>query len=492
MKALSAGPDHSRATRGRGFASFGKTGRPALSLLALFAVTVCVAAAEVYRAPDPTPTPEEVLLLELINRFRANPSAEADFIAPKSGEAPVRIPPDVDLEMFRRETKALRPSPPLVFNLRVLDAARKHSFYMIKNGMTHNEQQGREGFTGVGPQDRMQAAGYPATACAENCFAEARDPLYSHIGFIVDWGPGGAGGMQAGRGHRANMHNPKFVEAGIAALPHGGRFSVTHNFGARKSGGRLVGGVVYVDKNGNSFYDIGEGLGGVAIKTSDGKAATVTWGSGGYALELPGKGAVALVAEHGGRRHEMKFDAGADNIKFDWILAPDSFTKLAEDYIRKLESVGDDEKDAERRRRAAIDLHYNLRDVYVDAELREKIAGLTQSVAAEVDGAMAAMRAALDKDDRNEVGALSRNAQKQFRQTELENWFKDAEIYLATKESLDKFLTKVKATAKSANALAKEIDKAVASLEKTEKRMKSGEFKTKLRALAAACEAAAK
>src|SRR5213596_698890 len=35
-----------------------------------------------YEPPDREPNPEETLILELMNRFRADPSAEADLIAP--------------------------------------------------------------------------------------------------------------------------------------------------------------------------------------------------------------------------------------------------------------------------------------------------------------------------------------------------------------------------------------------------------------------------
>ena len=35
-----------------------------------------------YEAPDREPTPEETLILEYMNRFRANPVAEMEIIAP--------------------------------------------------------------------------------------------------------------------------------------------------------------------------------------------------------------------------------------------------------------------------------------------------------------------------------------------------------------------------------------------------------------------------
>jgi hypothetical protein len=118
-----------------------------------------------YEAPDREPTPEETLIVELMNRFRANPSAEADLIAPpgKSGGS-------VDWKMFRDEMKQLKPMPPVVFNLDLLDAARKHSYYMIHNGLTHDEVAGKVGFYGASPGERIKLSGFKGGGWAENAF----------------------------------------------------------------------------------------------------------------------------------------------------------------------------------------------------------------------------------------------------------------------------------------------------------------------------------
>ena len=61
----------------------------------------------------------------------------------------------------------------------------------------------------------------------------------------------------------------------------------------------MAGGVIYIDKDGDNFYSIGEGLGGVTIKSSDG-ACTTTWKSGAFELDLRGEGPVTLTAEYSG------------------------------------------------------------------------------------------------------------------------------------------------------------------------------------------------
>ena len=233
-----------------------------------------------YQPPSPEPTPWETLILEYINRCRANPAADAErCIATK------RVPGSVDVDMFRREMNAEKPAPPMFFDLSLLKAARAHSYYQIVNEQTHTETEGKPGFTGVTPSDRVRAAGFTGGS-AENIFRDARDPWYSHAGFVVDWGEG-PGGMQPGRGHRRNILNPSYRVAGCGAVAHQGTktFAVTHNFSTIRK--RLAGGVIIRDVNRNGFYDLGEGVGGVTISVGDEKLKS--WSSGAYAIEIPTK-----------------------------------------------------------------------------------------------------------------------------------------------------------------------------------------------------------
>jgi Ca2+-binding RTX toxin-like protein len=62
---------------------------------------------------------------------------------------------------------------------------------------------------------------------------------------------------------------------------------VTQDFGGRGAPDELVG-VVIDDKDGDRFYDIGEGLGGVTVtvRGAAGTFSTTTWAAGGYQLAL--------------------------------------------------------------------------------------------------------------------------------------------------------------------------------------------------------------
>jgi serralysin len=294
----------------------------------LLAMSVCIAGESAYVASNPEPSAEETLILEYMNRFRADPSADADRIAPGGVTIQGFLGNGVDWDMFKSELKALKPAPPLVFNLSLLDAARKHSHYMILNGLTHDEDPSKSGFVAENFGERMRKAGYDGGGGGENCFRDAMNPWHSHAGFIVDFGPGGTGGMQPGRGHRTNMINAGYREVGCSALPHGsGRFSVTHNFGSRRGTGRLAGGVIYFDRNGNNFYDIGEGIGGVKISVEG--ASTSTWKSGAYALELKSDQALTISAQYAGQTYSAKIEPGKENIKFDWIVPEEVAAKNA-------------------------------------------------------------------------------------------------------------------------------------------------------------------
>ena len=402
---------------------------------------VCVSplSAAIYEAEDPTPTAEEVLILEYINRMRADPVAERDILVPE-GQRPAGIPGNVDLEMFRKEMGELKPKPPLVFNLDLLKAARWHSYYMIHNGLGHEEEAGKEGFTGVRPSDRTKKAGYPGGA-AENAFRDPRDPAYSHLGFVVDWGKGGPGGMQPGRGHRANIMS-NYREMGPGAVPHSGKISVTHNFGNRKSVTRFAGGVMYIDRNHNDFYDIGEGVGDVTIIASGGKETIKSWNSGAYTMELPHAKEVKLVASWSGMQFEQVFPAGTDSIKFDWKIPPKAELERADQLIASVEAIPTDSKsrsDQKKRFRAGLDLYIDSQNLHLDPPRQKKIETLTKDIAAELENAKQIVRDALAGDDTKAFKKALKDASKPYKKTAAEAWFEEAELYNNAKYFVDNF-----------------------------------------------------
>jgi hypothetical protein len=414
-----------------------------------------------YEAPDREPTPEETLIVELMNRFRANPSAEADLIAPpgKSGGS-------VDWKMFRDEMKQLKPMPPVVFNLDLLDAARKHSYYMIHNGLTHDEVAGKVGFYGASPGERIKLSGFKGGGWAENAFAGSGGPLDSHNGFLVDAGAG-PGGMQPERGHRKNMI-AGYREVGPGGVTTGRGLSVTHDFGSRDV--RMAGGVVYIDANGNNFYDLGEGLGQVTVSSSDGAAIT-TWKSGAYELDLKGQKDVTLTASLGGEKFSKAFPGGKDNVKFDWAVPKEIPLKAAD----KLIDAADKAKDTPKAFAALIALAVGSRNLYMDAERKARVQELTKEVGAQLDAAEKAVGDALKDPEASGLKKLIDEARKPFKGTEADAWFQDAETVAKLKRGVASF-SKTKPDDKQKSQF-------VTALEAEGARLKTLHFKAELSGL---------
>ena len=385
----------------------------------------------VYEAPQREPTPEETQILEYMNRFRADPSAEADLIAP-----PDRKDMGVDWKMFREEMKKLKPMPPLVFNLELLDSARKHSYYMIHNGLGHTEVAGKTGFTGVTPVDRVKAAGYKGGGGAENAYAGSQGAWSSHWGFVVDFGEG-PGGMQPERGHRRNMIG-NHREVGPGGVPTKRGLSVTHNFGSRDV--RMAGGVVFIDHNNNKFYDPGEGLGNVRITGSGGEDVT-TWKSGAYALDLKGQGAVTLTASIDGEKVTKTFPAGADNVKFDWNVPAALSLSKADKYLEAVEKAPEGKKTA-----AIVNLYHHTLGLYVDAERKAKIDALTKDVGPDLEARRKTVLEALKSDEVPGLQKLLDEARKPFKGTDADEWFEDAETLGKMKRGVWTFLQQPKPT----------------------------------------------
>lgn len=451
-----------------------------IAALAAFASGACLAG-DVYQAASPEPTPEETLILEYMNRFRADPVKEADLILAQvkgqNGRGGWQSR-GVDLEMFEKEMKALKPNPPLVFNLQLLDAARKHSYYMIHNGLGHDETAGKTGYTGNSFSDRCKAAGYTRGASGENCYASAPGPLGSHTGFIIDAGAGGTGGMQAGRGHRMNMHSAGNREVGPGAVPSGNRLSVTHNFGGGRGVARFVGGVIYVDKNHNGQYDLDEGRAGVAITGSDG-SSTRSWSSGAFTLELKSAGAVTVSASASGKTFAMDFAAGKDNVKFDWIVPQDADIAAADALLAKVDGAGD--PSSKPYFNAVVDLYMGASNLCLDPDRAKKVAALTKDVGKDLAAAQEAVLAALKNYEAQGYMKVLNEKKQPYGSSAAASWFKEADIIGRTKGSVIVFEQQSQAgvvRSHTARAFLK-------SLEDTEKQLTESAFKGELAALVA-------
>ena len=180
-------------------------------------------------------TAEEQLYMEFINRARANPGAEGARLAAATDADILSAYTQfgVNKTMLQNEFNALPVVPPLAPNASLTTAARGHSAWLLANA-TQSHDETNPANT---PWTRITAAGYTYSTAAENVYSYVKSVWFGHAGFQVDWGPGGTGGMQAGRGHRMNIHNATFREIGVGvALGSNGGVGpqlVTQDFGAR-------------------------------------------------------------------------------------------------------------------------------------------------------------------------------------------------------------------------------------------------------------------
>jgi hypothetical protein len=358
--------------------------------------------------PPLEPTAEEVQLLALHNRFRADPAGEAERIAPGAAGLPDLarhiFASKVDWALFHQEMKAIAPMPPLVFNLQLQDAARRHSAYMVPNGLGHDEVVGKPGFFAATQGERIRLCGYE-TGGSENAYRADADPWHAQRAFLVDWG-GGPGGMQNGRPHRRNLSTPAWKECGVSMLPfsNGRDRSITVVFGKR--GGRFAGGAAYHDRNRNRAFDPGEGVAKVEVQAGEAKA--VTWASGGYAIALP-SGVCELVFTSGAQRWSRAVPAGDDNLAVDWRVPAAADLAAADKLLAEAAKAGDPASSAARR--ALVALVLGTRDLPLDPEREQRIAALAGDLPgrlAEAEGAALALLDAPAKEGERKLAELSK------------------------------------------------------------------------------------
>lgn len=269
------------------------------------------------------PSGDEQAILEMINRARANPTAEGVRLATTTD-------PDVlsAYKYFNVDTAALQSDfasypaePPLAFNSSLIDSARAHSQDMAANNFQSHTGSDNSTFT-----DRMTKAGYPSNVSAgENIYAYAKSLWYGHAGLNADWGV-------SPPGHRQNIMNytgAVYNEAGIGIVTKSsvasgqtGPIVITQDFGQRSASVCLVG-VVYTDANGNGFYDSGEGIGGVTVMPDAGTYYAVTSSSGGYAIPVAGLSGTLNVTFSGGSLASSVTQSASltgKNVKLDYAL----------------------------------------------------------------------------------------------------------------------------------------------------------------------------
>ncbi|GAI93814.1 unnamed protein product, partial [marine sediment metagenome] len=238
---------------------------------------------QLYSHGDPSTNAQ--LMLEMINRARADPSAEGIRLATTTDPDVLNAYNyfDVDTSQVITDFAGYPARPPLAFNSDLIAAAIRHS-----TDMALNDFQEHTGSDGSSMTDRIEAAGYTGwNTIGENIYAYSFSVFYGHAGFNVDWGV-------SELGHRQNIMNygdTVYNEVGIAIISETdpstdvGPLVITQDFGKRSDYSFLVG-VVYCDSDGDGFYGMGEGLAGVTVMPTSGTYYAITSTSGGYAIPL--------------------------------------------------------------------------------------------------------------------------------------------------------------------------------------------------------------
>lgn len=248
---------------------------------------------------------DEQFLLEEINRARLDPMAEAARYG-------------IDLNAgLAAGTLSGGSRQVLAPNLRLEEAARRHSVWMLDNDIFSHTGAG-----GSKPWDRATAQGYNWRTIGENISwrgtsASAMDAL----GVVLSHHEG----LFRSAGHRLNILNDSFREVGLDRTE--GRFltggtnwnasMLTELFGTSGQQ-RYLTGVVYADRDADDFYSVGEGQGGARFTV----AGVSAWSAaaGGYTLAVASNGPVGVSGQTAtGTAFTATVDMSIGNVKLDVV-----------------------------------------------------------------------------------------------------------------------------------------------------------------------------
>lgn len=257
------------------------------------------------------PTAYEQYMLELTNRARQNPLAEA-----------ARYNFDLN-EGLQPGTISAEVKQPLAFNFDLIEAARDHSQWMLDNDTFDHG-----GENGSRAGDRIVAAGYELTGnwtWGENLALQLYSTNTPDLTAFIELQHQS---LLESAGHRENIMNGNFHEIGIGTLT--GEYEAfnalmsTQNFAASGSLVFLTG-VAFDDSViDDDFYSVGEGLGDIkveAVRQSDNQAfATTTMDAGGYQLALEAGTYEVTFAADGVTYQSETVTIGTENIKVDLDL----------------------------------------------------------------------------------------------------------------------------------------------------------------------------
>jgi Ca2+-binding RTX toxin-like protein len=222
------------------------------------------------------------------------------------------------LELINAE-RAKTGAQPLAFDGDLNEAAEGHSEWMIATDTFSHTGAG-----GSSAGQRMTAAGYSFTGSwtwGENiAWATTRSPAgYQDEVQLLH------ANLMNSSGHRANILNANYREVGLGYEigDYGGRQAafITENF-AKSGSGSFLTGVAFDDKDGDRFYDPGEGLGGLtvtAVSSAGARYTATTMDAGGYDLVLPQGSYTVTFAGAGIATTTKQATVGTNNVKVDLV-----------------------------------------------------------------------------------------------------------------------------------------------------------------------------
>ncbi|WP_395744271.1 CAP domain-containing protein [Prosthecobacter sp.] len=271
------------------------------------------------------PTAEQQYLLELTNRFRADPQGElanlVNFSSPgvwdttKSDDASIAYALNyfgTSASDLASQFSSLTAAPPLAWNSALNVSATNYSNLMV------SADQQAHSLDGLSLDQRIENGGYGANwlNAGENLFASAQSPFHAHAAFVIDWGDGNGAtagygnGIQSPAGHRDLLLDVSMKEIGIGfqsiAIPGTntiatGPYVVTEHLASQFrydgvnyiSDAILTGSVFQDTVLADAFYTPGEGLAGEVVNVyNDATGILVASGfsnsAGGFNIALTG------------------------------------------------------------------------------------------------------------------------------------------------------------------------------------------------------------
>ncbi|NIK50051.1 DUF4214 domain-containing protein [Variibacter gotjawalensis] len=287
-------------------------------------------------------------MLELVNKFRADPSGEYGRLTGSGADGNVTAAINyfgVDRGSLLAQLNATAAVAPLAWSSALNGAAASHNANMIAYDQQSHQLPNEQSLA-----QRATNAGFNGyTALGENIYAFADNLVSGHAGFVIDWGydvedimSNGqlyadwrtrGDGMQDPAGHRINLANSAYKEIGISVVAESnsatsvGPYVISQELGARSGYAAQFVGVIINDSDNDNFYDIGEGLSGVLITLKSGSQTytTTSWDSGGWQLAVP-PGSYTITFSGGGLSGTVTKTAtlGNANVKVD-AEAADAF-----------------------------------------------------------------------------------------------------------------------------------------------------------------------